>query len=128
MHQAINPAGAPPAIGPFSQGIVAEGRMLFISGQGPQLADGSGFALGDFEREVRLTLDNLTRVLSAAGATWRQVVRVGVYLAKAESFSEFNRIYAEYAVVPFPARSTIICQLLAGIAVEVDCVAILSHA
>ena len=125
MHREINPLGSPPAIGPFAQGIVAEGRMLFVSGQGPQIADGSGFALGDFEQEVRLTLDNLTRVLNAAGADWTHVARVGVYLTGGDNFAEFNRIYSEYAVAPYPARSTIICQLLAGIAVEVDCIAVL---
>lgn len=124
MHQRIEPDGAPSAIGPFSQGVVARGRTLFVSGQGPQEV-GGGFRLGDFGAEVRLTLDNLTRVLCAAGAEWRHVTRVGVYLARTEDFAAFNRIYAEYAREPYPARTTIICQLLAGISVEVDCVAVL---
>lgn len=124
MRREIIPIGAPPAIGPFSQGIEVQGRTIFVSGQGPQIADGSGFALGNFEQEVRLTLDNLTRVLAAASADWSHVARVGVYLTRTENFAEFNRIYSEYAVAPYPARSTIICQLLAGIAVEVDCVAV----
>jgi len=124
MRLAINPPDAPPAIGPFAQGIVADGKLLFVSGQGPQLSDGSGFCLGDFEQEVRLTLDNLSRVLVAAGVDWNHVARVGVYLTSVKNFSTFNRIYSEYAVAPYPARSTIICQLLAGISVEVDCIAI----
>ena len=74
---------------------------------------------------MRLTLDNVGRVLRAAGGDWRNVVRVGVYLTRTENFAEFNRIYADYAREPYPARSTIICQLLAGISVEVDCVAVL---
>jgi 2-iminobutanoate/2-iminopropanoate deaminase len=127
MHIAINPPDAPPAIGPFSQGLIATGRTLFISGQGPQTADGSGFELGDFEKETRLTLDNLTRVLHAAGADWPCVTRVGVYLARKEDFAAFNSIYAEYAVLPYPARTTIICSLLAGISVEVDAVAVLPN-
>lgn len=125
MHDVVNPADAPPAIGPFSQGVIAQGRTLYISGQGPQKADGSGFALDDFEGEVRLTLDNLTRILKAAGGEWEQVARVGVYLRRKEDFATFNRIYAEYARPPYPARTTIICDLLAGISVEVDAVAVL---
>lgn len=125
MRHEVTPVGAPPAIGPFAQGIVADGRMLFVSGQGPQIPDGTGFALGDFEREVRLTLDNLTRVLAAAQADWSHVARVGVYLARREDFATFNRIYGEYALPPYPARTTVICQLLAGISVEVDCIAVL---
>lgn len=125
MRHVVNPADAPPAIGPFSQGLITRGRQLFVSGQGPQIADGSGFALGDFEQEVRITLDNLTRVLREAGADWGHVARVGVYLTRAEDFVAFNRIYAEYAIAPYPARTTIICALLAGIAVEVDAIAVL---
>lgn len=125
MHQRVNPPGAPPAIGPFSQGLIAHGRTLYVSGQGPQDPATNGFRLGDFEDEVRLTLDNLTRVLTGAGTDWGAVARVGVYLARKEDFATFNRIYAEYAREPYPARTTIICHLLAGISVEVDCVAVL---
>ena len=125
MRVRIDPPGAPPAIGPFSQGIVAQGRTLYVSGQGPQDPATGGFKLGDFETEVRLTLDNLTRVLAGAGADWSAVARIGVYLARKEDFAAFNRIYAEYAREPYPARTTIICDLLAGISVEVDCVAVL---
>lgn len=125
MHARIEPAGALPAIGPFSQGIVAQGRTLYVSGQGPQDPATNGFKLGDFETEVRLTLDNLTRVLAGAGADWGAVARVGVYLARKTDFPEFNRVYAEYAREPYPSRTTIICELLAGISVEVDCVAVL---
>ena len=70
-------------------------------------------------------MDNVTRVLTAAGADWSRVVRVGVYLSRREDFAAFNAIYASYARDPLPARTTIVCDLLAGIAVEVDCVAAL---
>jgi 2-iminobutanoate/2-iminopropanoate deaminase len=123
MLRKIEPHGAPPAIGPFSQGIVAEGRLLAVSGQGPQRADGT-MAIGDFETEATLTLDNLSRVLDAAGSSWEHVVRVGVYLARTSDFAAFNRIYAGYVGHAMPARTTIICTLLAGISVEVDCLAI----
>jgi 2-iminobutanoate/2-iminopropanoate deaminase len=92
MRKEVDPVDAPPAIGPFAQGLIGQGRTLFVTGQGPQLADGSGFALGDFEQEVRLTLHNLTRVIAAAGADWSHVARVGVYLTRAEDFAAFNRI------------------------------------
>ena len=125
MRQKIDPADAPAVIGPFSHGIVATGRMLFVSGQGPQDPETKGFRLGNFEEEVRLTLDNVGRVLRGAGADWSHVVRVGVYLARKEDFAAFNAIYQDYAREPFPARTTIICSLLAGISVEVDCIAVL---
>lgn len=126
--QSVTPSDSPKVIGPFSHGIAAEGRHLYVSGQGPQDPVSKTFCLGDFEAEVRLTLDNVGRVLAAADAGWANVARVGVYLARVEDFAEFNRIYTEYVVQPYPARSTIICTLLAGISVEVDCVAVLPPA
>lgn len=125
MRQAIDPPDAPAVIGPFSHGIIATGKTLFISGQGPQDPISKVFRLGNFEEEVRLTLDNVTRVLKGAGADWSHVARVGVYLTQTSDFQAFNRIYAEYATAPYPARTTIICSLLAGISVEVDCIALL---
>lgn len=125
MREAINPPDAPEVIGPFSHGVVAEGRMLFVSGQGPQDPITKTFRVGDFEQEVRLTLENVARVLRHAKCGWGDVTRVGVYLARKEDFAEFNRIYAEFVEAPFPARTTIICSLLAGISVEVDCVAVM---
>ncbi len=125
MHKSIHPPTAPQVIGPFSHGMLGTGRLLFVSGQGPQDPTTKTFRLGDFETEVRLTLDNVARVLTEAGATWQHVTRVGVYLARTDDFAAFNRIYAEYVTTPYPARTTIICQLLAGISVEVDCVAMI---
>ncbi|MFZ4748030.1 MAG: RidA family protein [Sphingomonas sp.] len=123
MQYVVNPPTAPDVIGPFSHGVVTEGKLLFVSGQGPQDATTGGFRLGDFADEVRLTLANMATVLGAAGSTWNDVVRVGVYLTDTKRFAEFNSIYAETLGDAKPARTTIICQLLAGIQVEMDCVA-----
>jgi 2-iminobutanoate/2-iminopropanoate deaminase len=123
MMTIINPVDAPQVIGPFSHGIVTEGRLLFVSGQGPQDAATGGFRLGDFADEVRLTMQNMHSVLRAAGTDWEHVVRVGVYLTDADRFAQFNTVYSEIVGTAKPARTTIICQLLANIQVEMDCVA-----
>ncbi len=125
MRQQIDPPGTPPLIGPFSPAILAQGRTLYVSGQGPQDPVTRSFRLGDIEDETRLTLDNVTRLLHGAGADWSNVVKVNVYLARSDDFAAFNRVYGGYLVAPAPARTTIICALLAGISVEVDCIAVL---
>lgn len=126
MLQYLDPPGSPPAIGPFSQGVIAQGRLLFVSGQGPQDPETGAILNLDFESEVRLTLANVERVLRAAGTGWPEVARVQVYLRDAARFAEFNTIYAELLGSARPARTTIICGLLAGIQVEVDCVAVVA--
>ena len=121
----VSSAGMPPAVGPFSAGMVAQGTMVFLSGQGPQDPATGEFQLGSVEQQTRLALDNLTRALANAGATWANVVRVGIYLSDLSDFEIVNRVYRDYVVEPFPARTTIGAPLLKGMKVEVDCVAVL---
>ena len=117
--------GLPPAVGPFSPGMVAEGRLVFLSGQGPQDPESGEFRLGSIEDEARLAFDNLTRALTNAGADWNHVVRVGIYLSDLSDFGEANRVYLAYARPPYPARTTIGAPLLKGMKIEVDCVAVI---
>jgi reactive intermediate/imine deaminase len=121
----VSAQGMPPAVGPFSAGMVVEGKLVFLSGQGPQDPATGEFFLGDVEQQTRIALDNLTRGLANAGASWANVVRVGIYLADLDDFAAVNRVYRDYVVEPFPARTTIGAPLLMGMKVEIDCVAVL---
>ena len=114
-------AGSRPA-GAYSPGIIAEGRFLYVSGQGP-LRDGA--VVGETAAEqTRIALENLGAVLAAAGAGPADVVRCGVFLADMADFAEMNRAYAEFFADPLPARTTV-GAVLAGFKVEIDCVAVL---
>jgi 2-iminobutanoate/2-iminopropanoate deaminase len=125
MIEPLFPPDAPPVIGPFAHGVLASGKLLFVSGQGPQDPVSGKIELGSFEFEARRTLENVERVLRAGGADWSKVARVQVYLTDADRFTEFNAIYASVVGDARPARTTIICNLLAGIQIEIDCVAAL---
>jgi reactive intermediate/imine deaminase len=117
-------AGSRPA-GAYSPGIIAEGRFLYVSGQGP-LRD--GVVVGETAAEqTRITLENLGAVLAAAGAGPADVVRCGVFLADMADFAEMNNAYAEFFADPLPARTTV-GAALAGFKVEIDCVAVLPGA
>jgi 2-iminobutanoate/2-iminopropanoate deaminase len=111
--------------GPYSPGIIADGTFLFVSGQTP-MRDGKT-VLGTIEEETRLTLDNIGRVLEAAGASFADVVRCGVYLANLDHFATMNSIYESYFPEPRPARTTIGCSLLNGMQIEIDCVVALPN-
>ena len=114
-------AGSRPA-GAYSPGIIAEGRFLYVSGQGP-LRD--GVVVGETAAEqARIALENLGAVLAAAGAGPADVVRCGVFLADMADFAEMNSAYGEFFPDPLPARTTVGAGL-AGIKVEIDCVAVL---
>jgi 2-iminobutanoate/2-iminopropanoate deaminase len=121
---AITTDRAPAAIGPYSQ-AVRIGDFVFTSGQiGLDPASGQ-LVHGGIEAETRQVLDNLTAVLEAAGAGWRDVVRTTIYLADMADFTLVNKLYGErVGVGVMPARSTVqVAKLPRGAAVEIDAVA-----
>ena len=121
---AITTDRAPAAIGPYSQAVRA-GDFVYTSGQiGLDPASGA-LVPGGIEAETRQVLDNLTAVLEAAGAGWRDVVRTTIYLADIGDFAVVNKLYGErVGVGVMPARSTVqVAKLPRGAAVEIDAVA-----
>jgi 2-iminobutanoate/2-iminopropanoate deaminase len=109
--------------GAYSPGIVAEGRVIYVSGQGP-LRDGEVVA-GTIEEQTELVLENLAKVLAQAGASLADVVRCGVFLADLDDFAAMNEVYARAFPEPLPARTTVGANL-PEIKVEIDCVAVLA--
>jgi 2-iminobutanoate/2-iminopropanoate deaminase len=119
---AKQPVGGSQPAGAYSPGIIAEGRFVYVSGQGP-LRD--GIVIGETAGEqTQIALENLASVLAAAGASPADVVRCGVFLADISDFAEMNRVYAGFFGDPLPARTTV-GTALAGFKVEIDCVAVL---
>lgn len=116
---AIETAEAPSPAGSYSQGMVA-GGLLFIAGQVP-IDPGTGVAPAEFDQQVRQTLDNLSAVARAAGASLRDAVRVGVYLTDLARFEEMDGVYREYFSAPMPVRTTI-GTAIRGFPVEMDAV------
>ncbi len=115
-------AGAAPK-GPYSQAIVADGPMLYVSGQGPVNPETGELDLGTFREQAELTFQNITTILQAAGTSWENVVRVGIFLADLGNFGEMNEIYKTYLTAPFPARTTVQAGLPPKMEIEVDCIA-----
>jgi 2-iminobutanoate/2-iminopropanoate deaminase len=112
-----------PPVGPFSQGIRVNG-LLFLSGQvGLEPATGK-LVPGGIRAETEQVLRNLAAVLEAAGKTFTDVVRAGVFLTDIGDFSAMNAVYEKQFVQPYPARTTIaVAALPLGARVEIDLVA-----
>ncbi len=118
-------ADAPQAIGPYSQAVRA-GQTLYLSGQIPLDPASGQLVDGDITAQAERVFANLAAVLGAAGATFADVVRVGIYLTDLGDFAAVNAVMARHFEAPFPARSTIeVSALPRGAAVEVDLVAVL---
>ncbi len=108
---------------PFSPAIKA-GDYIFVSGQVGHV-DSQGEKLAGVEAQTRQVLDNMGRVLAAAGASMDDVVKTTVFLVRAEDFSKMNEVYKSYFTRDLPARSTVIIAALARpeIVVEIEGVA-----
>jgi 2-iminobutanoate/2-iminopropanoate deaminase len=118
----VSPKLAPPA-GPFSQGIRTDG-LIFFSGQVAQDPATGKLVEGGVAAEAERLFLNLAAVLEAAGKSFDDVVRVGVFLTSMSDFATFNGIYAKHFAQPYPARTTIaVAALPLGACVEIDLIA-----
>ena len=125
MRQIISSADAPKAIGPYSQAIKA-GNLLFLSGQIPLDPTSGNVVDGDVTAQTERVFQNLKAVLSAAGASFANVVRTTVFLADMNEFAAMNAVYGKYVVDPPPARSTVqVARLPKDVRVEIDVIAVL---
>src|SRR5690242_5529214 len=116
-----SPELAPPA-GPFSQAIEV-GGFLYFSGQVGQDPATGKVVEGGIAAETERIFQNLSAVLKAAGRSFDDVVRAGVYLTSLSDYAAMNGIYAKYFRPPFPARTTIaVAALPLGACVEIDLV------
>ena len=102
----VSTPDAPGAIGPYSQAIKADG-WLFVSGQIPIDPATGTIITGGIADQTHRVLKNLGAILSAAGASYRQVVKTTVYLADMSEFAAMNEVYGTYFPAPAPARATI---------------------
>jgi len=116
---------APAAIGPYSQAVRA-GNTVYFSGQIP-LDPSSGMLVeGDISTQTRRVFDNLKAVAEAAGGSFEQIVRVGIYVTDLANFAAVNAVMNEYFQPPYPARSTIeVAGLPKSAQVEVDAIMVL---
>jgi len=122
-RDAVRTAGAPAAIGPYSQGIRA-GGLLFCSGQIPLDPSTGKMAEGGIEVQTERVLKNLEAVLEAGGGSLASVVKTTVYLADLGDFPAMNAVYGKFFPNDPPARATVeVAKLPAGARVEIDAIA-----
>lgn len=115
----------PKPIGPYSQGIKANG-LLFVSGQialDPQTGEFSG---ADVRQQTERVMENLKAILEASGVSFGHVVKTTVYLKDMNDFTAMNEVYGRYFTAAPPARSTVeAARLPKDALVEIDLIAFL---
>jgi 2-iminobutanoate/2-iminopropanoate deaminase len=121
----IRTEGAPAAIGPYSQAVVA-GGFVFCSGQiALHPVTGEIVAPDDVAEQTARVLDNLQAVLVAAGSGLAHVVKTTIFLSDMNDFATVNRVYGERFPGAPPARATVeVARLPRDVKVEIEAVAV----
>lgn len=115
---------APAAIGPYSQGIIANG-VLYTAGQIALDPMSMQVIEGDVVVQTEQVLHNLENILTQAGASWGSVVKTTIFLADMADFQAVNQVYARALGDARPARSTVaVAGLPRGVRVEIEAVAL----
>ncbi len=118
----IFPPNVPTPRGPYSPAVRA-GDFIYVSGQGPIDPVTDKLTPGDIQHETRQVLTNIRTILAACGATLADVVKCSVFLKDGSEFKAMNEVYTEFFGANRPARTTVVCEFVNPMRVEIDCVA-----
>lgn len=123
MKTVISTAGAPAAIGPYSQGILA-GDTLFVSGQIP-IDPATGEMAEGIQAQAHQSLKNVKAIVEAAGMTMDNIVKTTVLIKDMAQFPEVNEVYAQYFEGEPPARACFaVVELPKGAGIEIEAIAV----
>ncbi|MDB5262350.1 MAG: RidA family protein [Adhaeribacter sp.] len=116
---------APLPIGPYSQGVVANG-FLFVAGQVGSNPQTRQLVTESFEAEATQVLENIKAILQAAGLDFKHVVKATIYVKGIGQFAKVNEIYGKYFTTEPPARETVQVANLPGNAnIEISVIAVM---
>jgi 2-iminobutanoate/2-iminopropanoate deaminase len=115
---------APGAVGPYSQGIAADG-FVFTAGQVPINPASGRVEAETIEDQTRQVLTNVDAVLRAAGSGLDRVVKMTVFMTDLADFQAMNAVYTEFVPSNPPARSAVqVVALPLGVQIEMEAVAL----
>ena len=124
--QKVLTTDAPNPIGPYSQGIIVDGRFVYTAGQVAIDPATNQLIQGDIKIQTRQVLKNVEAILKAAGTSMNSVVKTTVFLKDFNDFAAMNEVYAEFFSGSAPARSTVeVARLPREMKVEIEAVAII---
>jgi reactive intermediate/imine deaminase len=102
----------------YSHAVIA-GDVVYVAGQ--VAVDEHGVVVdGDAEAQTRQVMENLARVVAAAGATMDDVVKTTVFLTDLGDREAVGRVRREYFTDPPPANTLLVVSSLANPAFVVE--------
>lgn len=118
-------ANAPAAIGPYSPGVSAAGKLTFISGQLP-IDPATGVMPEGLKEQVAQSMKNVMALVEEAGGTRDNIVKCGLFIRDMASFGDINEVYQTFFAAEPPARFVVeVSALPKGAQVEIEAIAAL---
>ncbi|PAW79103.1 MAG: hypothetical protein B9S32_03870 [Verrucomicrobia bacterium Tous-C9LFEB] len=115
---------APPAVGPYSQGI-RTGNFVYLAGQIPLVGDSGKLVDGGITEQTEQVIANIKALLASQGLDLGAVVKSTVFLYDMNDFAAMNAVYSKHFTAPYPARSTIqVARIPKDSLVEIEVVAV----
>jgi 2-iminobutanoate/2-iminopropanoate deaminase len=128
MKEVVQPVGAHRPQGAWSQGVRV-GQLLFVSGQVGEDENGVITHPEDMAIQTTMALNNLARVVEAAGGSRADVVKVTAFITKREDFPAYDRVRRDFFGEGFPASTSVITDLVnPDYLIEIEAVAVLGGA
>ena len=119
----VSSPDAPPAIGPYSQGINT-GSFFFLSGQIPLVRDTGKIVEGIIKEQTEQCITNIKALLASQKLDLGDVVKATVFLADMNEFAAMNEVYAKHFTGTPPTRSTVqVARLPRDARVEIEVIA-----
>jgi 2-iminobutanoate/2-iminopropanoate deaminase len=128
MRHSVHTNAAPSPAGPYSQAIVLDSSLVFVSGQGAADPTTGDWASSTIDGQTRQVFANIEAILKQAGCSMQDVVKVSVFLSDMADFQGMNEVYRTRFAEPYPARTTVRAGLADGLLIEVDVIAVLQPA
>jgi 2-iminobutanoate/2-iminopropanoate deaminase len=123
-REVITTDKAPAAIGPYSQGIRANG-FIFFSGQIPLNPVSGEVVQGDIAVQAEMVMNNIEALLTACGISFKNIVKTTIFLTNLADFALVNEIYGRRFTAEPPARSTVEVKALPkGVDIEIEVIAV----
>jgi enamine deaminase RidA (YjgF/YER057c/UK114 family) len=126
----FSPAQLPKPVGYSHVGEVTSGKLIYIAGQVAMDASGAIVGDGDYPAQLRQVFANLNTALEAAGATFKDVIRLNYYILDSVDRSQFfayREVRDRYVDTANPPVATVIVVrglFLPEFLVEIDAIAV----
>jgi len=123
MKEIVTTDRGPKRIGPYSQGVKANG-LLYLSGQVALDPKTNEMLAGNIRQQTERTLENIKGILEAGGSNLHHVIKTTVFLKDMNEFAQMNEVYGRYFTAAPPARSTVqVARLPKDALVEIEVIA-----